>query len=211
MGIEGALQHAQEYFTEKIVKYGAAPEGVDYNGAPAQTTRFEQLVKLIDPSHKFEVLDYGCGYGALLDYLVQRGWEFNYYGFDLLSAMVEAGRNAHRDYPNARFATEESAIPVCDYVMAGSIFNLKFQAPVSKWRDYTLEVLNKMDSHCRKGFAFNILTSYSDVDRMAQRPDLYFADPLLYFDHCKRMYSRNVALLHDYGLYDFTILVRKQD
>jgi len=44
---------------------------------------------------------------------------------------------------------------------------------------------------------------------MAERPDLYFGDPLLYFDFCKRNFSRNVALLHDYGLYDFTILVRK--
>jgi len=29
------------------------------------------------------------------------------------------------------------------------------------------------------------------------------------FDYCKRTYSRDVALLHDYGLYEFTILVRK--
>ena len=40
------------------------------------------------------------------------------------------------------------------------------------------------------------------------RPDLYYADPCRLFDHCKRRYSRHVALLHDYGLYEFTILVR---
>lgn len=38
---------------------------------------------------------------------------------------------------------------------------------------------------------------------------LYYADPAELFDHCKRNYSRNVALLHDYGLYEFTVLVRK--
>ena len=32
---------------------------------------------------------------------------------------------------------------------------------------------------------------------------------LFFFDFCKRNFSRNVALLHDYGLYDFTIIVRK--
>jgi len=66
-----------------------------------------------------------------------------------------------------------------------------------------------MNSLCSKGFSFNMLTGYSDADRMAQRPDLYFGDPLFYFDYCKRNFSRNVALLHDYGLYDFTVLVRK--
>jgi hypothetical protein len=38
---------------------------------------------------------------------------------------------------------------------------------------------------------------------------LYYADPRVLFDHCKTRYSKNVALLHDYGLYEFTILVRK--
>jgi hypothetical protein len=32
---------------------------------------------------------------------------------------------------------------------------------------------------------------------------------MVIFDICKRKFSRNVALLHDYGLYEFTILVRK--
>jgi hypothetical protein len=31
----------------------------------------------------------------------------------------------------------------------------------------------------------------------------------MFFDHCKRNFSRQVALLHDYGLWEFTILVRK--
>ncbi|HAW53355.1 MAG TPA: SAM-dependent methyltransferase, partial [Flavobacteriales bacterium] len=48
----------------------------------------------------------------------------------------------------------------------------------------------------------------SDPDR--KRPDLYYGDPCFFFDYCKRNFSRNVALLHDYNLYDFTILVRKE-
>jgi len=52
-----------------------------------------------------------------------------------------------------------------------------------------------------------MLTKYPDAARM--RSDLYYADPGFFFDYCKRNFSRNVALLHDYNLYDFTILVRK--
>jgi hypothetical protein len=58
-----------------------------------------------------------------------------------------------------------------------------------------------------RGFAFNALTLYSDVEK--RRPDLHYADPLELFDHCKRTYSRFVTLLHDYPLYEFTILVRR--
>ena len=64
-----------------------------------------------------------------------------------------------------------------------------------------------LDGKSSRGFAFNCLTSYSDADKM--RDDLYYADPCKLFDRCKRRYSRRVALLHDYGLWEFTILVRK--
>jgi hypothetical protein len=58
-----------------------------------------------------------------------------------------------------------------------------------------------------RGMAFNFLTKYSDAEFM--RPDLYYADPCFFFDYCKKNFSKNVALLHDYKIYDFTILIRK--
>jgi hypothetical protein len=69
------------------------------------------------------------------------------------------------------------------------------------------ETLDALDRTSRSGFAFNCLTSYSDADKM--RDYLYYADPCALFDLCKKRYSRNVAILHDYDLYEFTILVRK--
>ena len=65
-----------------------------------------------------------------------------------------------------------------------------------------------MNQKSNKGFAFNCLTSYSDRDKM--RNDLYYADPSFLFDYCKKKYSKNVAILHDYDLYEFTVLIRKQ-
>ena len=67
--------------------------------------------------------------------------------------------------------------------------------------------MRQLNSSSSLGFAFNCLTTYSDPDKM--RPYLYYADPANLFRHCKERYSRNVALLHDYDLYEFTILVRK--
>ena len=64
-----------------------------------------------------------------------------------------------------------------------------------------------MNSKSKHAFSFNLLTKYSDKEFMQDY--LYYADPLFYFDYCKRNYSKNVALLHDYYQYDFTILVRK--
>ena len=64
-----------------------------------------------------------------------------------------------------------------------------------------------MNKFSLKGFAFNVLTKYSDKEYMQN--NLYYADPLFLFDYCKRNFSQNVALLHDYELYEFTLIIKK--
>ncbi len=209
MSIDETQKKLNEYFTEKLETFGATAKGVDYNGEQAQQIRFAELVKVINPAGKFSVTDYGCGYGAMFEFLQQRNWDFEYYGVDLIEKMVIAGREKFKAFPNAHFTADEKELPVADYLVAAGIFNIRLDAPYGDWQNFVCETLPRMNALCSKGFAFNMLTKYSDADRMAQRPDLFYGDPLFFFDFCKRNFSRNVALLHDYGLYDFTILVRK--
>jgi len=91
--------------------------------------------------------------------------------------------------------------------VASGIFNVKLDTPTVDWERYVRDTLGTINALSRKGFAFNVLTKYSDADFM--RPNLYYADPLFFFDYCKTNYSRFVTLLHDYPLYEFTIVVRK--
>jgi hypothetical protein len=86
------------------------------------------------------------------------------------------------------------------------VLNLKLDVDREAWTEYALETISKLRRVSTNAFAFNMLTSYSDPDRM--RPDLYYGDPCFFFDHCKRSFSRDVALLHDYGAYEFTVIVR---
>ena len=209
MTIDETQKKLNDYFTEKLETFGATAKGVDYNGEQARQTRFAELVKIINPSTPFSIIDYGCGYGAMYEYLNEKGWDFDYYGVDLIEKMVTAGREKYAGFSNAHFTIDEQELPVADYLVAAGIFNIKLESPYDEWQNFICETLPRMNALCSKGFSFNMLTKYSDADRMAERPDLFYGDPLFFFDFCKRNFSRNVALLHDYGLYDFTILVRK--
>jgi SAM-dependent methyltransferase len=210
MSIDEARRHYVRYFTEKLRKYGATSKGVDYNSAGAQELRFEQLIKIVRPDRPFSLIDYGCGYGALYDFLSRKGLGFTYVGFDIIDDMVRAATETHANAPQARFTSDAHSLPVADYVVAGAIFNNKFEADTAEWTDMVLKTLRHMDRLSTKGFSFNMLTRYSDEHRMAARTDLYFGDPLFFFDYCTRHIARHVALLQDYGLHDFTILVRKE-
>ena len=200
------LDHVKSYFDKRIQEHGASPRGSDWNSETSQNIRFDQLLKVVE-SQSFSLLDYGCGYGALADYLVTKGLDADYYGYDILESAIEAARQAHLEKPRCTFFTDKSQIPTCDYTVASGIFNFRGEQSFDEWTEYVLGVLNEFNKLSLRGFSSNFLTSYSDADKM--RPDLYYADPLFLFDYCKRNFSKNVALLHDYRLYDFTLLIRK--
>jgi SAM-dependent methyltransferase len=189
------------------VEHGATARGVDWNSEDSQELRFAQLLKVAEgPDSAFGLNDFGCGYGALVNYLARNGYDVRYRGFDLSAAMLEHARRVHEDPPRVVFTDREDELEPTDFTVASGIFNVRLGVPDAEWRAYIETTLETLAGLSLRGFAFNMLTSYSDADRM--RADLYYGDPGWFFDLCKRSYSRNVALLHDYGLYEFTMIVR---
>lgn len=203
----GLLTEVAEYYSAKLIQFGKTPHGVDWNGIESQILRFEQLCKIINNSKEFSINDLGCGYGALCDFLAQRFESFSYFGVDVSKDMILAAKDRYEDHEKAYFITASEPGQVADYGVASGIFNVRLGRSDDEWLMYLESTLDILDRTSRTGFAFNCLTSYSDVDKM--REYLFYADPCVLFDLCKRRYSRNVAILHDYGLYEFTILVRK--
>jgi SAM-dependent methyltransferase len=197
----------EDYYTKKINSYGPHPKGVDWNCEATQNLRFRQLSKIIDMSNNFSINDFGCGYGALLNYLKSHYSKFNYCGLDISAPMILAAKGLHNQFENHRFNLGSLLNEPSDYTIASGVFNVRLTTPIIEWKEYVLSILNHMSSSSIKGFAFNFLTSYSDPHLM--RNDLFYADPCFYFDYCKKNYSKNIALLHDYGLHEFTILVKK--
>lgn len=200
------LRDVEHFFSDKVKTHGPNPAGADYNSESAQQVRFDQLLKVIDRSAPFSLNDYGCGYGALAHYMVTHGYQFRYAGFDISEPMIEEARKLPNTNPDWLFTTQLSDLTKQDYTIACGVFNLKFKADAAEWQTYVLESLHILSGLSIRGFSFNMLTGYSDPEKM--RPDLYYPDPCFIFDYCKRNFSRNVALLHDYELYDFTIIVR---
>lgn len=207
MSESNELNKVKTYFTEKLEAYGATHRGVDYNSTEAQEARFFQLTKVIDPSVKYSLIDFGSGYGGMYEYFLKIGHQLHYVGYDIAESMVERGRQLHPNNPDCWFTSNAEDLPMVDYSVVSGTFNMKLNASFDAWSQIVLDAINLMNSRSTKGLAFNMLTKYSDADKM--RSDLYYADPCFFFDYCKRNFSRNVALLHDYNLYDFTILVRK--
>ena len=205
---ESLLSEVASYYSGKLLAHGESARGVDWNGEESQTLRFEQLCKIIGGKPDAGSLnDLGCGYGALLDFLKETHPAISYRGVDVSTDMIQAAQRRYQRQQHARFLVAAEPDRVADYGIASGIFNVRLGRHDQEWMQYLEATLDTLDRTSSKGFAFNCLTSYSDEAR--KRDYLYYANPCQLFDLCKRKYSTQVALLHDYGLYEFTILVRK--
>ncbi len=203
------IDQINKYYTEKIIKYGTTPKGVDWNGYDSQNIRFKQLLKLINEeiqtNQNFNILDFGCGFGSLLTYLKKQSINMSYIGYDISDEMLKQARLI---YPNeGQWINKLTNDLKVDYVIASGLFNVKQDQNLQEWEQYIINTLDLINSVAKKGFSFNILTSYSDKEFL--KDHLYYASPEYYFKYCKLNYSKQVALLHDYNLYEFTLIIRK--
>ncbi len=201
------------YYEAKLLKFGPTARGVDWNGFESQELRFEQLTKVLDgvaADEEFSLLDVGCGYGALVAFLGKRFSRFQYDGYDISEEMLRAAKSLHgTEDARVRFIGNWDAGPTADFSVASGIFNVRLDCEADEWREHVLSTLRRIDAKSRRGWSANFLTVYSDEERM--KDYLYYADPAFLFDWCKRNASRRVALLHDYELYEFTLIVRKAE
>lgn len=206
---ERVLREVADYYRGTLRRYGATSRGVDWNSEASQQLRFEQLLRVIRDDCPFSINDYGCGYGALAERLLAAAARFSYCGFDVAEEMVAAARERLGGYDNCHFVSDAADMPVADYTVASGIFNVRLSTPDDEWLAYLQNVLDDLARLSRRAFSFNALTSYNDPER--RRDTLFYADPRVLFDHCVSRFSRRVALLHDYPLYEFTIVVRLED
>ncbi len=203
----GIIEGVAAYYTGKLREHGPSPRGVDWKDEASQMLRFAQLMGVARDLPDGSVTDFGCGYGELLGWMRRSGFRGPYLGLDVAETMIAAARARFPDDPAARFEVGNSSPAPTDFAVASGIFNVRLGFPTAAWEAHVRDTLDELFRVGKRGFACNFLTAYSDPPRM--RADLYYAEPAVWFDYSVRRFGRHVALLHDYGLYEFTLIVRK--
>ena len=203
MSNDTMLDDVRRLYEESLERHGTVSAGVGWPDAEAHRIRFYKLTELVDTADEISVNDLGCGYGAYFGYLRGRGVKVKKFrGYDISDEMIARARTLE---PAGEFQLGARLAEVADYSFACGIFNVRLERNESEWRSHIMATLDNMLESSTRGFAFNLLTSYVDF----RRDHLYYGDPREYFDLCKTRYSKKVTLLHDYPLYEWTMLVRK--
>lgn len=210
-----AVVHADiaRYYSERVLRYGSTPLGVDWTCIASQELRFVQLMKLCDFSVPFSLNDVGCGYGALVGYLARRysNPRIGYLGIDLVEPMISRARRLWRAHNWATFVTRKASPRSADFSVASGIFNVKLDQPRHRWERFVALTLDDMHATSRKGFAVNFMVARPGRAGDRRGRSLYRSAPEKWSRHCEQEFGSSVEILDGYGQQEFTLLVQRRD
>ncbi|MGB0697348.1 MAG: class I SAM-dependent methyltransferase [Rhodospirillaceae bacterium] len=199
-------------YTNQLRRFGTTARAVGWRSRDRQEIRFATLAK-IGVRQGDSVLDVGCGTGDLCDWLSKRGLRVRYVGLDMVPAMI---KHCQTRYPGHNFVLGDLGDPALsrkedavDWVLASGLFAHRKEDPFPDM----LALVAKMYRICRKGVAFNSLSS-AHCPEEADQWELFHADPdqtLLACEAIARQSqpSGRCRLLSGYVEDDFTIHMLK--
>tara|TARA_B100000902_G_C27111785_1_gene813981 strand:- start:8 stop:628 length:621 start_codon:yes stop_codon:yes gene_type:complete len=206
--MDDTLDKISNLYSDNLTEHGDQSKAVGWSTADSQELRFEKLTQVIPKmTDSFSVNDYGCGYGAHLDYLLQKQYSVaGYNGYDLSEEMLSKSKERLRDFDgDLKLINSSKITTAADFTFVSGTFNVRFGSSYEEWKQFIEETLTMINESSNLGFSFNLLSKYVDWEE----PHLFYGDPCYWFDYCKVNFSKQVSLLHDYPLYEWTILVKK--
>ena len=151
--------------------------------------------------NKSSLLDFGCGFGDLSDYLIDKSFSVDYHGIDINEKFIKEGKNQNRKR-NIFLADplNNGLERKYDFIISSGVHNTK----ISDNLKFIEKTFSLFDSHAKKGFAINFLSNKCDYFD----ENLYYADPSIIIKMAMK-FSQKILLRHDYMPYEFTIIVHK--
>jgi SAM-dependent methyltransferase len=207
------VERLSEIFSDLTAKSDVHRLG--WPNAPDLASRYEALLSAVDfnaysESRPLKLLDLGCGYGLLLDWLSENGLlgSVEYTGVDLVGSILEAARQrwpGHRfDWRDVR--DQAYADGAFDYCIICGIFIAKYGNSYEDTVALAQGTLKAVWPSVTLGLAFNSMSKHVDWERH----DLFHwpLDEIMAF--CKRDLCRHASFRLDYGPWEVATLVRKQ-
>jgi SAM-dependent methyltransferase len=150
-------------FHDQLTSSGAAePYWLDgWGSADGQRVRFDALARTAN-FRGGTVVDYGCGTGALREYLATLGYPFTYLGLDMNENLLKTEGDFRR------IEADSVDFPAADYVFASGVFQFADEAEP----DYYRRLVRSLFQRCRVALAVNFLSALRD-DAAKDPEELY--------------------------------------
>jgi SAM-dependent methyltransferase len=188
------------FFNESLRQYGYDPRSLGWTPG-TQEARFRVLTAIGD-LEGCSVLDVGCGFGDLYEFLCRNGVDVDYTGVDLCPDFVEIARRRH---PEAKFVVADFEDAMIggqfDWAFESGVFNYK----VTDHETFVRRMIRKMFQTATRGIAIDFLNRRGGI----LSAGLYHPDPADIYALCHKL-SPRLTLRCDYKPTEFCIYLYRE-
>lgn len=194
---------------EDLDKHGDSFRGNGYTkSAEEAIERYALMLDVVrERSTPQSVLDLGCGLGHMVDFIAgtERYRHVRYTGLDISAKYLAAAKARH---PDQKFVlmdvlSGDEDLPMFDYVILNGVFNYRGPLEQERMVEYWKELITVAYRHCRRGIAFNVMSTLVDWER----DDLFHLPLEAMSDFVWKNLSRHFVVRHDYRAYEYTTYV----
>jgi len=199
-------------YRQKFKEFGVSPQALQWKSKGAAHQRFRQFWAEIDFDNK-NVLDVGCGFGEMGNFLSKRYKNVKYKGVDIMPEFIENGKKI---YPSLNLETADyflRPLPVgysditYDVVLCSGALNSNF-GNKSENLEFRKKAIKVMFEHTNNVMAFNMLGGHPAPENDNLESNIWYTDSLEILEYCMTL-TRRVILRHNYHPTDFTVFLYK--
>ncbi len=204
------------YYRTCLQEHGDTATGMDWPDQEQNQKRFALMTELFQDDLRgrndpIRLLDFACGTSHYFEYLRERGLaaRVRYSGIDINPDAIAMSREK---FPGNTYACMDvlegtDGIGEHDYVVINGLFTQKRAMTDAQMRQFLLNILTKLYPHFSRGLAFNAMSGQVDY----RKDGAFHLDLNWIAEVLVAKFSRNFVVRHDYGLYENTIFLLKNN
>ncbi len=148
-----------EIYNQRFLQIGPMPEASMWFSKKRQFTRFDIIfneIKLLTRNNERSIIDIGCGYGAFIEFLSERGADdiWSYYGYDVSNEVIKFCKGHYSQ--DAAFYTGSIPTFMGDFIIMSGTFNFFPSKDYNSWKLYFYKSLKALWSKTTCAMIFNL-------------------------------------------------------
>ena len=159
------MNNLKNYYTDKFRIYGPTLKGVGWTEKKKSKNRYKVLLKLLKfktDKKIFSLLDVGCGYGELVNYL-PKNLKYTYTGIDVVKEMISYAKNNNKNQ-RCKFYLKNilNISKKYDFIICNGVFTLKNNLSQKEMKQFVIRCINIFNKFSKIGFSFNLMSEVVD-------------------------------------------------
>ena len=198
----------QAYRT-RLKQRGNNAEGVFWRNQSTQIARFAALLEITrkaSPNLHTTIVDIGCGYGAMLNFIEQSAYSQNilYSGIDINRSMIKA---CWQKFPKKKhlFKLGRKPFQEVDFSVFSGTFNLCLSNKLETWEKYIFDNLEQSWKKSRFGLVLNLLCK----NQPSIRNQIYYANRKQFITRARERFGPTHAISTPHVSGDVTFIITK--